>query len=439
MNPMTPSFNAYQRAVLLNQHGRHADAERELRQALAQDPHYARAHAMLALTLTAQVKFREASEEAEAAVGLEPDLPFGHYAMAKVMLDRHRPADAAKAIDEAIRHDPQNPDYYALLASIRMEQRSWADALAAADRGLQVDAEHSNCVNLRAMALVKLGRNEDAAKTVQDALQKNPENAVTHANKGWALLHQNQPKQAMFHFRESLRLDPTSQWARAGIVEALKARNPIYRLMLMYFLWMSKLGHRVQWAILVGGYFGYRFALDQVHANPSLGKYLWPLIVAYCIFAALSWLADPLFNLMLRLHPYGKYALFPEQRLSATLTGITLLIAILAAIAGWYAGSELILIAALFTAFLVIPVSVIFRCSPGWPRWTMAGIAIALILVLLSAVFLGLLGIHLETLGITDQEQIALNASLNLCRVYIYGVLISSFAANYLLTVKPKR
>ncbi|MDB5311521.1 MAG: tetratricopeptide repeat protein [Gemmataceae bacterium] len=46
---------------------------------------------------------------------------------------------------------------------------------------------------------------------------------------GWALLHARQPAEALTHFREALRLDPTNEWARDGLIEALKARYWVYR------------------------------------------------------------------------------------------------------------------------------------------------------------------------------------------------------------------
>ena len=38
----------------------------------------------------------------------------------------------------------------------------------------------------------------------------------------------------------------TLDWARVGMIEALKARNPVYRLLLLYFLWMSRLARRAR-------------------------------------------------------------------------------------------------------------------------------------------------------------------------------------------------
>jgi Tfp pilus assembly protein PilF len=56
------------------------------------------------------------------------------------------------------------------------------------------------CTNLRAMALVKLGRNDDATRRSDDALQEDPENALTHANQGWALLYARDHRRALEHF-----------------------------------------------------------------------------------------------------------------------------------------------------------------------------------------------------------------------------------------------
>ncbi len=56
---MNPNF---QRGVLLYQQARHEQAETEFRQALGSDPHDAYAHALLALCLAEQEKFKEATE-----------------------------------------------------------------------------------------------------------------------------------------------------------------------------------------------------------------------------------------------------------------------------------------------------------------------------------------------------------------------------------------
>jgi Tfp pilus assembly protein PilF len=430
---------AYERALVLHHQHRYADAERELRAGLGQDPHDPRLHAMLALCLTEQKRFREATEEAQAAIGLAPDDASSHYALASVLFDRQRFGEAAGAIEQAIRLDMYNPAFFALLSGIRFEQRSWPAALAAAEKGLELDPENNGCANLRAMALVKLGRRDEAGRSIGDALHRDPDNANTHANQGWTLLHQNRPRQAMEHFREALRLDPNLKWAQAGIVEALKARNPIYRLLLMYFLWMARLRRKAQWALIIGGYIGYRFALDAAEKNPQMGRYLWPIVIAYIVFAVLTWLADPLFNLLLRLHPFGKYALSPEQRIAGTLVGIVLLCAIFIALAGVVLQFSALYLVALMLALLMFPVSAIFRCDSGWPRWTMAGVTALLFLMLMGSLASAFLSFRFEAMHLAEQEKVLLGLSLLLLQGYGWGILIASFGANALVAARPRR
>ena len=286
-------------------------AETELRQSLAADPGDAYAHALLALCLAHRESFQEATDEARQAVHLAPDFSFAFYAHAQVMFDRNRFPEALAAINEAIRLDPQDADYFAVLASIHMQESRWRDALNAAEQGLQFDPEHVGCTNLRAMAMVRLGRKSEAGRTIDAALSKNPDNSVTHANQGWTLLEIGDAKKAAEHFREALRLDPQNEWARQGIIEALKAKNIIYALMLKYFLWMAKFSRRAQWLILIGGYFGNQMLGSLSQSNPELAPWVLPLRILYVVFALMTWLAYPFFNLLLasqQIWPAGAIA-----------------------------------------------------------------------------------------------------------------------------------
>jgi tetratricopeptide (TPR) repeat protein len=361
----------FQRAALLYDQRRYDLAEEELRRELGEDPQSAAAHGLLALCLSAREKFDEATGEAGLAVHLAPDDPMSHYAMGRVMFDRGRLAEAAAAAQEAARLDPEDPDYWALLAQVRYEERRWPAALESAERGLESDAEHVGCNNLRAMALIKLGRRREAGATLDAALARDPEDALSHANRGWTLLEQSEPAKAMEHFREALRLDPTLDWARAGIVEALKARNVVYRWMLRYFLWMSKLSGRAQWAVVIGAYLVYQLLGSLARSNPRWAPFLSPILWAYGLFALMTWLAGPLFNLMLRLNRFGRLALSKEQVAASNAVGLCLLAA-LALSAAWFAsGSGDFLFVAAFFGILTLPVAGVYRCPEGWPRRVM--------------------------------------------------------------------
>ncbi|HEX4795750.1 MAG TPA: tetratricopeptide repeat protein [Humisphaera sp.] len=427
----TQTEAAVRRAMILHEHRRYADAERELRQGLAMEPSHSGAHAMLALCLAEQDRLAEATEEAAAAIHSAPDDPFTHYAMAHVLFKRNHVEEAIAAISQAIALNPYNPAYFALLSALQFEKRQWPAALAAAKKGLEVDPEHDRCVNLRAMALVKLGRRDEAGATINSALQRDPENATTHANQGWTLLHAGKPKEAMLHFREALRLEPDLDWARAGIVEALKAHNIIYRVMLAYFLWMARLGQRAQWGIIVGGYVGYRLLQNLVANQPSLGPLLWPLIIAYMVFAVMTWLADPLFNLLLRLHPLGRHALSRVQTMAANCIGLLLAASLVCICLGLSTANATFLALGIGLAVMLIPVSGTFKVPAGWPRvvLTLYTCALAAVLAAQTTIFWSL---EHSNRGPTQMLD-------NLQNLFVFGILAYGFLANALISARVRR
>lgn len=371
----------FERALVLAEQNRPDEAVAELRLHLADDPDNFLAHCQLALCLIDLKRYDEATESAQLAVHLAPDRGLPHYALATVLLKRQHLPESLRAIQQAIELDPHDPDYFATLGSIHFTESRWAEALSAAENGLAIDAEHVGCSNLRAMALVKLGRREQAGATIGAALARNPENALTHANQGWTLLEARQPVKAMEHFREALRLDPEMEWARLGIVEAMKARNFIYRWMLTWFFWMAKMPPRTQWMVLLGGYFGYQAVNSIAGKNPGLAPFLEPVLIAYVIFALMTWIADPLFNLVLRTSRFGRLALSREQIIASNCLGVTLLAAVCALGAYVVTQHDRHLEPAWIVGLLLIPVSAVFRCDPGWPRKWMSVFAISMVTI----------------------------------------------------------
>ncbi len=414
----------FARAQMLLQHGKHELAEKELRLALATDPNDASAHAALALCLSAREKCDEAESEAREAIHLAPDEPYPHYTQAVVCFQRNRFGEALQSIDEAIRIQPADADYFALKSQIYLSKRDWQSALGAAESGLELDAEHVSCTNMRAIALVKLDRPHEAGQTIDAALGRDPEDALSHANQGWTLLDRGDPKKAMEHFREALRLNPEMEWAREGIVEALKSHNFIYRWMLRYFLWMSKLDSGKQWMIIIGGYIAYRFLAATAKTNPQLAPFLWPFMGLYLGFAVMTWVAYPLFNLLLRLNRFGRLALSREQIFETNWFGGCIIVGLLTLATGLALKMAGVIIAGIGFLVLVIPLSGTFRCHEGWPRRVMAFYTLAL------AIGIAAIG-WLMTLKSPMAETV-----LTLVAV---GLFASQFLANILAGMTPTK
>jgi tetratricopeptide (TPR) repeat protein len=379
------------RALLLIQQSRAAEAESELLLALVEEPTSARAHAYLALSQLELGKKDDALKTAQSAVGLSPDEAFCHHIHAFVLHRLEREKEALSAVQEAIRFDPDNEDHFALLASIRLAQRDWPGALAASEQGLALNPEHVQSANLRSMALVRLGRKEEAMATVDFALERAPENALSHANQGWNCLHRNDPRRAQDHFREALRLDPELEYARQGMLEALKARNPVYRGMLAYFLWMGRQSGRFQGVFIVGTFFGVRFARSLAESRPGLGLVLWPLLGLFYLFIYLSWTSGPMFNLLLRFDRFGRLVLSREERVASNWFASCALPALACLLAwAWTGYSFFALVAALF-AVLSICVAVTFT-RPGKQRLVFAAATAAMTLLAGAGIWFLLIG-----------------------------------------------
>jgi tetratricopeptide (TPR) repeat protein len=301
------------RAQLLLAQSRPADAEREALLALAAYPESTAALALLALSRSAQQKGTEALTAAETAVGLAPDDPYLHYIRA-ITLHRLDRQDAARsAVNDSLRLDPENEECFALLSAIELGRGDWSAALAAAEQALALNPENVEAANFRAMALVRLGRKAEATQAVDFALHRAPENALSHANQGWNYLHRNEPRRAQEFFREALRLEPGMEYARQGMLEALRARNPIYRGMLAYFLWMGRQGAKFQWAFVIGTYFFSRYINTLLNSDGSS----WGIVVfavAFYGFVYLSWTAHPMFNLLLHFDRFGRHVLSRDER-----------------------------------------------------------------------------------------------------------------------------
>lgn len=356
------------RGLLLMQQERGPEAIKEFQAALGAEPDDFRAHAFLAILHARAARYKEAEEHAGRALAIAPDEAFAHVAQAQMLFERNRFAAAEAAVAEAIRLEPHDAEQFSLLASCRMMQERWRDAVAAADSGLALDPAHAGCATIRSQALLQLGDRAGAAATIAATLHRNPDAANAHASQGWAALHGNDPRAAVDHFREALRLEPTNEFARLGIVEALKARNPIYRWLLRYFLWTSRLPRGLRWGLVIGGVLGSRALRQVVGVNPAL---IWPvglLLAAYAIFIVLTWIGDAVFNLLLLLDPVGRHALSDDQRRGAQVFGCVLLLVAGLAGGGVAVRSPALLMAAILWGLTSLVVPSVWRCERGWPR-----------------------------------------------------------------------
>ncbi|PAX56563.1 tetratricopeptide repeat protein [Brunnivagina elsteri] len=413
-----------ERATLLLEQSRYEMAEVELRKALAESPQESYTHALLGLCLNYQQRYQEATQAAETAISLTPDLPFPHYILGYILCDRNQVEAAEKSVLEAIRLNPHQASYFALLARCSYNRKLWQNTLDAAMRGLASDSEHVECLNYRALSLSQLGKGDEAIKVVENAISLSPEDASSYASSGWILLsHGKSPDTALTYFREALRLNPTMEWARQGIVEALKAKNPVYRILLRYYLWSSRLNHLTRWAFAIGLYFAVRLMLVGLY-EVGLKPLVIVVAVIYLIFVILTWIADPFFTLLLRLDKFGSLALSETEIQQSNCWGACFGIALLSLGLWIFTNSISPLIGAGVFGLLLIPAAATFHCQEGWTRQAMKIYTICLAIVGNIAIILSFFSKELWIIPLA---------------IFFPFAIISSWFATFLTGIKPKK
>ncbi|MEN1680876.1 MAG: tetratricopeptide repeat protein [Planctomycetota bacterium] len=376
-----------ERALLLIDQRRYADAERELGQALANDPDNAWPHALLAVCLASRDSHAEASEHGRQAIAIEPDSADIRRLVARVELGRNNLDGAEQLFSEAIELDPYESDSFSGRAAVHAQRKHWRKAMEDVDRALELDPDSLEAINLRALTNRGLGRPEAGAGDLAEALRLDPNDAASHANLGWAYLERRQLNQAETHFREALKLNPELEWARVGVLETIKSKFPVYRWVLGYFLWMAKLTGKAQFGIIVGLFLINRFVRSAAEANPDLAPFLMPLVWFYSLFCVATWFLQPLGNATLLLHPFARMALTKWEKIEALVVGGLFSLVLGLVIASYFGSSDTCLGLALLIGIPALPLAMSFKFKHPKPYRIMLGVTGLVVLAKLAFLY----------------------------------------------------
>jgi tetratricopeptide (TPR) repeat protein len=389
----------------------------ELRRALTDDPEDASTHALLALALSNEKDRDGAIAAGRRAVALDPEMDFAHYALGMALYEADDMRGAETAAREALRLE-QDAANYALLGQVLAHRRRWKEALAAAEDGLRLEPSDAGCANVRTLALSNLGRADEAEQVARESLERDPEDPYSLTEYGWVLLRQSRYDEALATFRAALRLSPSYERARLGIVEALKARSGVYRLVLRYVFWLGSFEGRTQYFILFGLWFASRIVSSTLKTNPAWWPVLGPLMGLYFVFAISTWLAAPLSNLMLRLNPFGKLVLSEGEITASNLVGGCLVTSLVSGIVFVVTGATPAIAIAIVCALLMMPIAAAFA-GEGTRAWK------PLISVLALLTVFGAAAIMLSFFSTS--------AATAAGGVLLLGVFLNQWLANYLL------
>ncbi len=407
---------------ILIQQKKYNEAEKILKDLLSGDANNIYYLSMLAEVYLQQDKFDIAGTITDNAIGISPDSPHLFYMKARIAIQQDKYDDAELHISQAINLDPFDADYFAMHGNIRLARKDYAEALKLADSALEIDPENLLALNTRSTALLKLNKKEESFSTIEGALREDPNNAYTHANYGWGLLEKGDHKKALEHFREALKNDPHFEYAQSGMIEALKAKNPLYRLFLQYSFWIGNLTSKYQWGVIVGFYIVVRILRIVAQANEGLQPFLIPLIIILSLLAFSTWVINPISNLFLRFNTYGNFLLDKNEKRNANFVGASLLILLTGLTLYFVRKEELFLGVAVFGFAMMVPFSNMFSSSKNK------------IVFLLYPVLMAAAGISALSIAFSTGELFNMMTS-----IFLIGFIAYQWLSNYLLIKENNR
>ena len=377
---------ALQRATMLLSQGRTDLAERQLQEALAEDPDNGTTHALLAVCLLDRGDIRNADRSAERALALVPDSALAWAVYGNVLNADQRSAGAEHAATKALALAPDDQFALEVRARSRLVRGRHGEALEDVEQALARAPEQASLHALRASILTQLGRRQDADGSAAAALSHDPDSASAHATLGWQLLAEGDTDAALAELREALRIEPTNRWARLGLIESLKARNPVYARILRVMFWMSRGSRR--WMMLA-------VLIPAIALVSGLGASDAPaaLVIVLIGGVVLIQLARPIFDLVAWVTPEGRRVIDRDElRLGIVTAAAVALAAVLAGL--WLAtGDPLWALAAIPPFFYPMLASAAFRAPPGRPRSVARTLAVIAPLAEAAAVALVLAGL----------------------------------------------
>lgn len=213
------------RANLLLSLRRPAEAEKETRRALADDPENADLHLVLARALSRQRDTDEALDAANRAVSLSPGFWYAHWVAGDVLSGAGREREALAAFQNALACDAEKVLIYEGLARGHYVLGEWPRVIEAAEQGLSRKPDDGFLLELTSLALVKVHDHARAREHAARALRLAPESASAHRTYGIVAMDTGDHKGAAEAFREALRLAPESGKAARLLLELHRRRN----------------------------------------------------------------------------------------------------------------------------------------------------------------------------------------------------------------------
>jgi tetratricopeptide (TPR) repeat protein len=191
-----------------------------------------------------------------------------------------------------------------------------ADALVAAAEAVRLAPDDGFVAAVNARVLLANGRQREAAAEIDRALALQPESAFVHESAALIQLHRGGGDVSVQRYRQALFLEPGNEAARHGLGVALKSRNPVYRALLLGEVWIASRPRSQRWLLRIAPFLALR-VLRTMPQSPVTTA----LAVAIGVAVVLTWVTEPVLNLLLMTNRDDRRLLDPAEQRGALLFG----------------------------------------------------------------------------------------------------------------------
>ena len=193
----------------------YARAEEAFRKAIADDPTFAEAHAMLAMALWKHynetrepARVRDGLESAQRAVALAPGLPEGHLALGIVELGQGRSAEAADSFQKAQELAPADDSVCRRIANAYATLGRHAEAEAMYRRAIDLRPAYWESYNSQGNFFLAQGKLAAAKDAFQKVIDLRPDSDIGYTNLAGTHILGGELKEAEPLLLAALRIKP---------------------------------------------------------------------------------------------------------------------------------------------------------------------------------------------------------------------------------------
>lgn len=203
--------------------GKIDEAIEQYRKALRVNPNFSEAHFNLAVAYERKGLTEEAEVEYAKASRLKPNSTYAKVKLGKSLLKKGEAEQAFKEFLEAVKIDPNYEPAQANLAHAYHKKRQYQEAIAHYRAAIRLNPKSAETRLNLGTAFFEQKIYKEAIKEFEEALKIKSGYALAHTNLG-AIYSKNviDRDKALYHFRETLRLDPNQSQAKA-IKESIKS------------------------------------------------------------------------------------------------------------------------------------------------------------------------------------------------------------------------